>query len=65
MKLGDLITELWQHSKKPLISEGLVYKCVDGKTTICLNDLRAIWTYLNQDVPVESRIKEYRAGEQK
>lgn len=50
MKLGDLIHYTWQHGKGSNIHRGLAYELQDGKT-IGLNDLRAIWEYLNTDIP--------------
>lgn len=50
MKLGDLIHYTWQHGKGSSIHRGLAYELQDGKT-IGLNDLRAIWEFLNTDIP--------------
>lgn len=55
MKLGDAIHIIWQSSHSSSIHRALAYETSDGKT-ICLNDLRAIWEYLNQDVPLEGTI---------
>lgn len=56
MKRGDLIHIMWQHGHASNIHRGFAYEMSDGKT-IGLNDLRAIWEYLNDDVPVECTIK--------
>lgn len=57
MKLGDAITLMWQHGHGSNIHVGLQYVIRDDKA-LCLNDLREVWNYLNQDVPFESAIKE-------
>lgn len=57
MKLGDAITLMWQHGHGSNIHSGLVYEVRTGKT-LCLNDLREVWSYLNQEIPLESTIKQ-------
>lgn len=59
MKRGDLIHYMWQHGTGSNIHGGLCYELRDGKT-LCLNDLRAIWEYLNADIPyIETTVKGY------
>ena len=62
MKLGDAIHLIWQNSHGSNIQRALAYETKDGHT-IGLNDLRAIWEYLNQDVPLEGTIKDACTGE--
>lgn len=61
MKLGDAIHIIWQCSHSSSIHRALEYETSDGKT-ICLNDLRAIWEYLNQDVALEGTIVDGLTG---
>ena len=59
MKRGDLIHYMWQHGHASNIHRGFAYELGDGKT-IGLNDLRAIWEYLNDDIPhIEIGVKGY------
>lgn len=58
MKRGDLIHMMWQYGHSSNIHRGIAYELQDGKT-ISLNDLRAIWEYLNDEIPVESTIKNH------
>lgn len=50
MKRGDLLHYMWQHGHASNIHGGICYELQNGKT-LCLNDLRAIWEYLNDDIP--------------
>ena len=63
MKLGDLIHIVWQHSHGSVVNHsGLFYRIKDD-IYVSLNDLRAIWEYLNQDVPLEGTIMDACTGE--
>lgn len=55
MKLGDMITIMWQKGKGSNIHGGLEYVISKDKI-LCLNDLREIWRYLNQELPFEQMI---------
>lgn len=64
MKLGDALHTIWQNSHSSNIHRGIAYAIsVSDEPNIrtlvlSLNDLRAIWEYLNQDVPLEGTTKE-------
>ena len=68
MKLGDALHTIWQNSHGSNIHRGLTYtipKIGNEREDIVLhlNDLRAIWEYLNQDVPLEGTTKDAISGE--
>lgn len=69
MKLGDALHMIWQNSHGSNIHRGITYAISydDEPNTrtmvLSLNDLRAIWEYLNQDVPLEGTTKEAISGE--
>ena len=62
MKLGDALHIAWQHGHGSNIHTGLCYELRDG-TLLCLNDLRAIWEYLNQEIPLEGTTKDAHTKE--
>lgn len=63
MKLGDALHIIWQHSHGSAIHGSPIYYNVPGVAAkICLNDIRAIWEYLNQDVPLEGTIIDATSG---
>ena len=62
MKLGDALHIAWQNGHSSNIHRGLCYELKDG-VTLHLNDLRAIWEYLNQDIPLEGTTKDAISGE--
>lgn len=46
MERGDALHIMWQHGTASNIHCGICYDLGNGKT-LSLNDLRAIWEYLN------------------
>jgi hypothetical protein len=52
---------MWQNGTGSNIHGGLAYDLGDGKV-LSLNDLRAIWEYLNCEIPLESTLKEAHSG---
>ena len=61
MKRGDALHIMWTNGRSGNVHRGLCYELSDGKV-LSLNDLRLIWEYLNDDIPLESTIKEARTG---
>lgn len=62
MKIGDAMHILWQHQKGSALMQGFIYRLSDG-TTVGLNDMRAIWEYLNHDIPLDGTLKNACDGE--
>lgn len=62
MKRGDALHIMWQHGTGSNIHGGIAYDLGGGKI-LSLNDLRAIWEYLNYEIPLEGTIKEAHNGE--
>ena len=61
MKRGDALHIMWQNGTCSNIHSGICYELQDGKT-ISLNDLRAIWEYLNCEIPLEGTTKDAHSG---
>ena len=63
MRLGDVLHSMWQNTHTgPNIGGGISYLCSDGQI-IGMNELRSIWEWLNQDVPLDTTLKEAYSGE--
>lgn len=62
MKRGDALHIMWQHGTSSSIHCGIAYDLGNGKL-LSLNDLRAIWEYLNCEIPLESTLKDAYSGE--
>lgn len=62
MKRGDALHIMWQNGTGSNIHGGIAYDLGGGKL-LSLNDLRAIWEYLNCEIPLEGTIKEAHSGE--
>lgn len=57
MKVGDVITLMWQSgASHAVIGGGFCYVTSDGKE-ISDNELRCIWDVLNKELPIESKLK--------
>lgn len=57
MKVGDVITLMWQSgASHAVIGGGLCYVTSDGKE-LSDNELRCIWELLNKELPIESKLK--------
>ena len=61
MKRGDALHIMWQNGTGSNIHSGIAYDLGGGKI-LSLNDLRAIWEYLNCDIPLEGTLKEADSG---
>lgn len=61
MKRGDALHIMWQHGTASNIHGGICYDLGNGKT-LSFNDLRAIWEYLNCEIPLEGTLKDAHSG---